>query len=170
MNSNNSIHSGSDTILDTFFERTGSAGKDRVYLRYKPTHGEPYADISFAAFGARVREAFAGFARLGIQRGDRIAVVSESRPEWLIFSELLPRLRLARFGFQCSRRSPRNKLEFIVNDCEAKLLIVSNDLQLGKAIKLIGNCPSLQSVIIFNSETKLTLSAPFKRFRQNASF
>ncbi len=116
--------------------------------------------MTFATFGARVREVFAGFARLGIQRGDRIAVVSESRPEWLI-SEFAA-LALGAIWVPMFPTLTAQQVEFIVNDCEAKLLIVSNDLQLGKALKLAGNCPSLEAIVLFNGETKLQ-SLPFKK-------
>ncbi len=149
----NPITSSSGTLLGSFFERTNGAGKDRTYLRYKPAHGEPYRDMTFADFGARVREVFAGFAHLGIQRGDRIAVVSESRPEWLI-SEFAA-LALGAIWVPMFPTLTAQQIEFIVNDCEAKLLIASNDLQLGKALKLIGNCPSLKTLMLLNSQTKL---------------
>jgi long-chain acyl-CoA synthetase len=152
--SHHPINPTPDTLLGKFFERTSGAGNDRVYLRYKPTHGEPYRDITFAEFGERVREVFAGLARLGIRRGDRIAVVSESRPEWLI-SEFAA-LALGAIWVPMFPTLTAQQIEFIVNDSEAKMLIVSNDLQFGKALKLIGNCPSLKTLMIFNSETKLS--------------
>ncbi len=153
MNPSNHIVPSAETLLGKFFERTSGAGDNRAYLRYKPVHGEPYKDMTFAEFGARVREVFSGFARLGIQRGDRIAVVSESRPEWLI-SEFAA-LALGAIWVPMFPTLTAQQVEFIVNDSEAKMLIVSNDLQLGKALKLVGNCPSLKSLMIFNSETKL---------------
>jgi long-chain acyl-CoA synthetase len=165
VNSHYPIDMSSDTILNKFFERTSGAGSDRAYLRYKPAHGEPYRDITFAEFGTRVREVFAGLARLGIQRGDRIAVVSESRPEWLL-SEFAA-LALGAIWVPMFPTLTAQQIEFIVNDCEAKLLIVSNDLQLGKALKLVGNCPSLKSLIMLNPETKLTppSSIPLLHFK-----
>ncbi len=146
----------SETLLDAFFERTVGAGNGRVYLRYKPVHGEPYRDMTYAEFGSRVREVFAGFAALGVQRGDRIAVISESRPEWLIAefaAQALGAIWVPMFPTLTAQQ-----IEFIVNDCGAKLLIVSNDLQCGKAWKLVGNSPSLNAVLMMNGET--TLSAP----------
>jgi long-chain acyl-CoA synthetase len=113
--------------------------------------------MTFAEFGARVREVFAGFARLGIQRGDRIAVISESRPEWLI-SEFAA-LALGAIWVPMFPTLTAQQVEYIVNDCEAKLVIVSNDLQFGKALKLLGNAPSVHAVLLLNNETKL--SPPF---------
>ncbi len=153
MNFNTPKNPSSGTLLGAFFERTLGAGKDRIYLRYKTAHGEPYREMTFAEFDARVREVFAGFARLGIQRGDRIAIVSESRPEWLI-SEFAA-LALGAIWVPMFPTLTAPQIEFIVNDCGAKLLIVSNDLQLGKALKIIGNCPSLEAIIEINDETKL---------------
>jgi long-chain acyl-CoA synthetase len=166
VNPNNPINPSSDTLLGAFFERTSGTGKDRPYLRYKIAHGEPYRDMSFAEFGARVREVFVGLARIGIQRGDRIAVVSESRPEWLI-SEFAA-LALGAIWVPMFPTLTAQQIEYIVNDCEAKLLIVSNDLQLGKAQKILGNCPSVRSLMMLNSETKLASSGNMPLIHFNA--
>jgi len=156
MNPTNLLKPGSDTLLDLFLDRTTGVLKDRVYLRYKRAHGEPFRDMTFAEFGTRTREVFAGFARLGIERGDRIAVISESRPEWLIAEFAALALGVIWVPMFPTLMPPQ--MEFIVNDCSAKLLIVSNDLQLGKALKIVSNCPSLEKVIVLNDETKHTLT------------
>ncbi len=158
-----SIDQESETLLTAFFERTTGAGKDHVYLRYKKSHGEPYRDITYAEFGIRVREVFEAFARLGIERGDRIAVISESRPAWLM-SEFAA-MALGAIWVPMFPTLTAQQVEYIVNDCEAKLLIVSNDLQLGKALKLVQNAPSVKAVVLLNDETKLS-PPPNVRFLQ----
>jgi len=153
VNPSNPKNPSSDTLLDPFLQHTTGVLKDRVYLRYKRVHGEPYRDMTFAEFGARTREVFAGFARLGIQRGDRIAIISESRPEWLIAE--FAALALGAIWVPMFPTLMPPQIEFIVNDCGAKMLIVSNDLQLGKARKIEAECPSLQTIVVLNDETEL---------------
>ncbi|MFI5202182.1 MAG: AMP-dependent synthetase/ligase [Candidatus Kapaibacterium sp.] len=153
MNLNTSQNPSSETLLDPFLRHTTGALKDRAYLRYKRVHGEPYRDMSFAEFGERTREAFAGFARLGIQRGDRIAIISESRPEWLIAE--FAALALGAVWVPMFPTLMPPQIEFIVNDCGAKMLIVSNDLQFSKARKIEQQCLSLETIVVLNDETDL---------------
>ncbi len=144
------------TLLDPFLAHTEGALRNRAYLRYKPTHGEPYRDMTFAEFGAKVREASAGFASLGINRGDRIAIVSESRPEWLI-SEFAT-LALGAIWVPMFPTLMPPEIEFIVNDCGAKMLIVSNEFQFAKARKIAESCPTMEVIVMFNSDTHAVLS------------
>ena len=109
--------------------------------------------MSFAEFGARTREVFAAFARLGIQRGDRIAIISESRPEWLLtdFAALaMGAILVPMFPTLTAKQA-----EYIVQNSGSKMLLVSNDLQFGKARKLIDACPALETLVVFNDTTTL---------------
>ncbi len=141
------------TLIQPFLSRTSGELKERVYLRYKRIHGEPYRDMSFAEFGARTRETFAGFAKLGVQRGDRIALLSESRPEWLMAD--FAALALGAIIVPMFPTLTAQQVEFIVNNSGAKLLLVSNDLQFGKAKKIVEACPALEAIVIFNDSTTL---------------
>jgi long-chain acyl-CoA synthetase len=148
------------TLMDPFLAHTAGALKDRVYLRHKYTHGEPYQDMTFGEFGAHAREVFAGFAKLGIKRGDRIAIISESRPEWLITE--FAALALGAIWVPMFPTLTPPQIAFIVNDCGAKLLIVSNNLQFGKARKIVDECPALETIITLNDVTTVGWSSDKK--------
>ena len=139
------------TLIEPFLDRTSGALKGRVYLRYKRAHGEPYRDMTFAEFGSRTRETFAGFAKLGVQRGDRVAILSESRPEWLMAD--FGSLALGAILVPMFPTLTAQQVEFIVKNSGAKILLVSNDLQFGKAKKILGECPSLEAIVILNDTT-----------------
>lgn len=134
--------------------------KDRVYVRARPVRGKPFSDTTFAQFGEKVRDIFAGFASLGVERGDRIAIVSESRPEWMIGE--FAAMALGAIWVPMFPTLTPQQISFIVNDCGAKLLLVSNDLQLGKALKIFTNCPSLRAIVLLSVETKLTTPADIR--------
>jgi len=153
------------TLLEVFFEQTTGPIKDRAYLRYKKSHGEAYRDMTFVELRREVERVFAGFIKLGINRGDRIAMVSESRPEWMITEYAA--LALGAVVVPMFPTLTAQQVEFIVRDSGARILIASNDLQLGKAIKAAQAVPTLEAVVAMNDELKTTVppSVRFLHFR-----
>ncbi|HWF43266.1 MAG TPA: AMP-binding protein, partial [Candidatus Kapabacteria bacterium] len=141
------------TLTEAFLASTSGEWKDKAYLKYKPKHGEPYREMTFAEFAARTRETFASFVRLGIRRGDRIAIISESRPEWLMAD--FAALALGAITVPMFPTLTAKQIEYIVHESESKILLVSNDLQFGKAIKVARECPLLETILIFNEQTNL---------------
>ncbi len=141
------------TLLEPFLQHTTGVLKDHVYLRYKKSHSEPYQSITYGQLGEEVRRVFAGFAALGVQRGDRVAIISESRPEWLIAE--FAAMALGAIWVPMFPTLMPAEIAFIVNDCGAKALLVSNNLQFGKAKKLVTDCPTLETIVVFNSESEV---------------
>jgi long-chain acyl-CoA synthetase len=64
-----------------FFEQAARLG-DKPFLWAK--HAEAYQSITWAEAARYVRRLALGLRSLGIERGERIGLVSENRPEWVI--------------------------------------------------------------------------------------
>ncbi|MGA8383505.1 MAG: AMP-binding protein, partial [Stellaceae bacterium] len=64
-----------------FFEQADRLG-DKPFLWAK--HQRRYQPLSWAAAARDVRRLAQGLRALGIVRGDRVALVAENRPEWVI--------------------------------------------------------------------------------------
>jgi long-chain acyl-CoA synthetase len=71
----------SRTIPELFEQSVGRFG-DNVLLRQKT--GGPYIGSTYREIYREVRRCAAGLLSLGIQKGDRIALLSEGRNEWVI--------------------------------------------------------------------------------------
>ena len=57
-------------------------GQNRTVLRYKDRKTKAWVDISWEALWAKV-QAMAGYLhKAGVRPGDRVAILSENRPEW----------------------------------------------------------------------------------------
>ena len=67
------------TLNQLFFESAEKYRKPDA-LQYKV--GGKYRSISHADVVARVRHAARGLRLSGVARGDRVAILSENRPEW----------------------------------------------------------------------------------------
>lgn len=108
-----------------------------------------YQDISYATLAARIKHFCLGLTQLGLQKGDRVALLSENRPEWAITDLSI----LAGGGVTVPMFSTLTsaQVEYIVRDSGAKVLCVSSERQLEKIKDWDENVPtSLQHIIIFD--------------------
>ncbi len=108
-----------------------------------------YQDISYATLADRIKHFCLGLAELGMQKGDRVALLSENRPEWAITDLAV----LAGGGVTVPMFSTLTsaQVEYIVRDSGAKILCLSSESQLEKVKAFDTNVPtSLQHVIIFD--------------------
>ncbi len=121
---------------------------DRPALAYKPK-GETYQDISYATLGESVAAFRSGLIAHGIQKGDRVAILSENRPEWAI----------ADFGILSagaitvplfSTLTPV-QAGYILKHSGAKIICVSTEKQLEKVTDIQSELPELTQIILFDS-------------------
>jgi long-chain acyl-CoA synthetase len=136
------------TLNEAFLERTTGASRSRIYLQHKPKRGASYQSITFAQFGERVRALAAALHHAGIRRGDRIALISESRPEWVTLD--FAALAIGAITVPTFPTLTQKQVEHILVDSGAKIAFVSNDLQLSKVVKSLDAARELQSVVVFN--------------------
>ncbi len=106
---------------------------------------------TYGEFAAMVEKARGGLAELGVGRGDTVAIVSNNRVEWAVLAYASYGLGAA-FVPMYEAQNPK-EWEFIVRDCEAKLLIVANDACLGKARGLLDAAPSLKHIVLLDGTT-----------------
>jgi long-chain acyl-CoA synthetase len=141
-------HDSNLTLADIFLDRTSGALKDAAYMYFKPERGKPYTSITYGEFGTMAAALASAFAAKGIKRGDRVALISESRPEWVatdFAAILLGVITVPMFPTLTAKQ-----VEYVVGHSGAKLIVVSNDLQLGKAVKAAKECGSLEMIFVMN--------------------
>jgi long-chain acyl-CoA synthetase len=109
-----------------------------------------YVGIPYGELRERVELFAGGLASLGIRRGDRVAIISENRPEWAIADFAIVSLGAIDVPVYPTMTARQN--EFIFNDAGVKLTIVSNQFQLNKVLRVIDEVPSLEKVIIMNEK------------------
>lgn len=108
-----------------------------------------YQDISYATLADRIKHFCLGLTELGLQKGDRVALLSENRPEWAITDLAI----LAGGGVTVPMFSTLTsaQVEYIVRDSGAKILCVSSERQLQKIKDWDENVPTnLQHIVIFD--------------------
>jgi long-chain acyl-CoA synthetase len=103
---------------------------------------------TYREFSATVDRIRSGLVSLGVQRGDRVAIVANNRVEWAVFAYASYALGAA-FVPMYEAQHPK-EWEFIARDCEAKVLVVANDAIVKKASTFASNLPALRTIVVLD--------------------
>jgi long-chain acyl-CoA synthetase len=105
---------------------------------------DEYKTITYQEMGAKVRAFASGLVTLGVKRGDRIALLSENRPEWAIAD--IGIMHIGAVNVAIFPTLPPGQVRYIVNDSGAKIILVSDKSQLSKALEVKKELPDLQII------------------------
>jgi long-chain acyl-CoA synthetase len=138
------------TIPELFSYLTSEFGNiSGKFLMHVKEDGK-YRGISFKEFEAQTENFAFGLSSLGIKRGDKIAISSENRPEW-VYSDMAI-LGLGGIDIPIYPSLTTESEEFILNNSDSVGIIVSNKFQLNKVLKVWNNCKKIKFVIVFNEK------------------
>ena len=117
-------------------------------LAHKP-RGGTYQDISYTEFGASVDAFSQGLNALGVQKGDRVAILSENRPEWAISDFGI--LKTGAVNVPMFSTLTAAQVGYILKDSGAKIICVSTEKQLEKCLAIRDEIPTLEQIILFDA-------------------
>ncbi len=109
-----------------------------------------FQPISHRTLLDRVRRTAFGLQALDIQRGDRVAILSENRPEWAIADYAC--LTAGLTDVPIYPTLPGEQAAYILRDSGAVAMFVSTRAQAEKFAAVRGECPALKQVIGFGVE------------------
>jgi len=122
-------------------------GEERPVLRHK-VRGEGWKEITWEGLRDRA-QALGGFLHeAGIRKGDRVALLSENRPEWAI-TDLGTQL-IGAVNVSIYTSLPASKVAYILRDAEATACVVSVPVQRKKIEEIADECPMLEEVIVMS--------------------
>ncbi len=127
----------------------------RDFLRYK-SKGE-WRDISSTDFASTVRALSLGLQAAGINSGDRVALLSENRPEWVAFDQAL--LNLGAVVVPLYPSLLTEQIRFILEHSGSRALVVSNELQLSKIMPALGSLPGLSRLVLLDPPPEMPTQA-----------
>ena len=104
-----------DTIPGVFFSQVQRLNQ-RCALKYKQEN--LFNDISWFEFGQKVKNLSLGLVKLGINKGDRVALLSENRPEW-VFADL-GIISSGAINVPIYATDTPKEIEHILNDCQVR--------------------------------------------------
>ncbi|HET8798626.1 MAG TPA: long-chain fatty acid--CoA ligase [Thermoanaerobaculia bacterium] len=129
--------------LNDIYSVTCSIDRPAI-MKYK--RDEKWHDVTVPEFRDTVRWLASALHDLGVKRGDRVAVLSENRPEWtmadfaiLAAGAVTVPVYPTLLGWQ---------IEYILNDAGTVALICSDKEQLDKVLEIRSHVPSLNNIIV----------------------
>src|SRR5438105_5196247 len=132
-----------DTLARMFWDRVErSAGRPAQSFK----QGAGWKTVTWREVGENVRELALGLIALGRQKGEQIALLSASRAEWV-------QADFAIFSAGCVTvpvypSYPPDLIAYVINDSEAKTLIVEDPAQLAKALQARDKMPRLEQIVV----------------------
>jgi long-chain acyl-CoA synthetase len=138
---------GSQTIAD-IVKLAAERAPDSTALKHKV--GDEWRDISYADLGDAVKEIALGLLDLGIEKGDRVSILSHTRPEWTF----------ANFGILASgaasvsiyQTNSPEEVHYVADHSESTAIFAEDAEQLEKIRKIRDDLPHLEHVIAFESD------------------
>ena len=139
-------NSAPDTLNRLFFDAVQKFDKpDALQVKV----GGKYQPISHRTLAERVRGAALGLQALGLRAGDRVAILSENRPEWAIGDYACLTSALA--DVPIYPNLPPEQVAYILRDCGAVAIFVSTTSQADKVRQIRRQCPALRVVVGFGA-------------------
>ena len=133
------------TIID-FVEKYTSVYADKTFLREK-VDGK-WTETSFRKTRNEGRILAAGFMSLGLQKGEKVAMISEGRNQW-IFTELgILYAGAVNVPLSFKLESDQDLL-FRINHSDSRFIVASQS-QIAKVRRVIGRCPGIEKVIVMD--------------------
>jgi long-chain acyl-CoA synthetase len=135
-----------ETIPSLFLDAARTFDKRDAFLR---RIGGRYRDVSHREMLAFVRNVACGLLDLGLVKGDRVALLSENRLEWVISD--LAILSAGCVNVPIFSTLPSNQIEYIFTDSEVRAAFVSDATQFEKIRPLLGRLRHVQHVFSFDA-------------------
>jgi long-chain acyl-CoA synthetase len=134
---------GASTLADLLPLAARKHGPRRAVL-YKDDSGR-WASKTYTEVGEIVRKLSLGLVDLGIELGDKVAILSNTRPEWTYFD--FAALSAGATVVPIYQTNSPEECQYVLENSDAVAVVVEDDEQMAKVRKVHDRCPALRHVI-----------------------
>ncbi|MCL5046123.1 MAG: AMP-binding protein [Actinobacteria bacterium] len=135
-----------DTLAKRLVAMAARYQERKVALREKD-YGI-WQEITWAGYRDRVRDFCLGLLSLGFERGDRVAVVGDNRPEWVIAELAAQAAGGASVGIY--QDSLAHEVAYIIDHADATVVVVEDQEQVDKILEMRQQLPKVKRVIYYD--------------------
>ncbi|MDZ4662138.1 MAG: long-chain fatty acid--CoA ligase [Pseudomonadota bacterium] len=141
----------SPTILHYFLDKKQKLSAN-VALTFKV--GTQWSSWTWGEFFHETEKLAAALNSLGINKSDKVAIISNTRPEWAVAD--LAILGLGAITIPIYPSNTAEEIEYILNDSETKLVILEDAAQYEKWNSIKAKCPIVANVLLISDLIKNT--------------
>ena len=135
------------TLTELYFGAIDRFPRERVALRAK--RGGRWQDFSYADVALAIESISKGLLSLGIKAGDRVAILSENRPEWAFADFACLAARAADVPIYPTLTA--KQIQYLLADSGARAVFVSTAAQYAKLAEVADRLPTLEWIVAFDS-------------------
>jgi long-chain acyl-CoA synthetase len=101
--------------------------------------------FTWRAYLDHVRDFALGLKRLGVGRGDRVAIIGDNRPEW-VFAEIAAQA-LGGASVGVYQDSNLTEVGYVIDHCDASIVVAEDQEQVDKILEVIDRTPKVLRVV-----------------------
>jgi long-chain acyl-CoA synthetase len=113
-------------------------------VEYKDESGE-WVEKTFAEVGVIVCNLALGLIELGVELGDKVSILANTRPEWTYFD--FAALTAGATVVPIYQTNSPEECQYVLENSDAKVVVVEDDEQLAKVTQVRDSLPSLEHII-----------------------
>src|ERR1700710_617942 len=133
----------SKTLADLLPRSAAAYGADPA-VRYKD--GDAWVDRSFQEVFEIAKPLALGLVALGVEKGDRVSILGNTRPEWTYFDYAA--LSIGATVAPIYQTTPREECAYVLENSDAKVVVVEDEEQLAKIREVRAELPQLEQVVM----------------------
>jgi long-chain acyl-CoA synthetase len=143
----------SKTLAD-LLARAAEMYGSRPAVRYKD--GDSWVDRSFTEVAEIVRPLALGLTELGIEKGDRVAILGNTRPEWTYFD--FAALSIGATVVPIYQTNSAEECRYVLENSDSRVVIAEDAEQLEKIRAVRSQLPKLEQVVLMTGEAEDAIS------------
>jgi long-chain acyl-CoA synthetase len=157
------LGTGSRTIAD-LMGAAAAKFADRPMVRHKVEGA--WVNVSYGEVGEIVSELARGLIDLGLNPGDRVCILANTRPEWTYADFAITSVGLVVVPIY-QTNSPK-ECEWVAGNSEARAIVCENAVQLAKILEVRDQLPALEHLIVMEPVSDGAISLDELRERGRA--
>ena len=134
-------------LNELLFNAVERFGTKSAALRHK--QGGVWQDITHHELAWQVHQASLGLRELGLQPGDRVAIISQNRPEWAISDYACLAARCVDVSIYPTLTP--SQTAYILNDSGSRVVIVEDQTQYDKIMEVRSELESVANIVVFDA-------------------
>ena len=138
----------SRTLADLLPNSAARHGSDGAFL-FKNDAGD-WEESSYTKVAADVQALTLGLKALGIERGDKFAIIGNTRPEWTLFD--FAAMSAGATVVPIYQTNSPSECQYVLEHSESRAVVVENEDQLAKITEVRDSLPALEHILIMVGE------------------